>query len=185
MSPRVACRDDQFAHEAPSLIEFSDQCIELYIFVVVPFRRNAPGNLTELGTTQAFFHAIEPRFERIDARDVPINAVATIKPAQRGVGEIPFARIEAESLIDDHRLIARTAGLQKKNGLPPIGVACKPLRPRWNEPRIAKLRASGASWREVCEKTGLSKGTAQRAVHSLPKKVSLPKKGISAAAASD
>src|ERR1700736_1473819 len=28
--------------------------------------------------------------------------------------------------------------------------------------RIAALRASGASWRIVCEKTGLTKGTAQR-----------------------
>jgi DNA invertase Pin-like site-specific DNA recombinase len=34
---------------------------------------------------------------------------------------------------------------------------------------IAALRARGASWREVCEETGLSKGVAQRAVPSLPK----------------
>jgi DNA invertase Pin-like site-specific DNA recombinase len=41
--------------------------------------------------------------------------------------------------------------------------------------RIAKLRASGASWRDVCAETGLSKGTAQRAVRSLPKNPALPK----------
>ncbi|MGB6876126.1 MAG: recombinase family protein [Candidatus Acidiferrales bacterium] len=35
--------------------------------------------------------------------------------------------------------------------------------------RIANLRASGSSWRIVCEKTGLTKGTAQRAAYSLPK----------------
>jgi hypothetical protein len=35
--------------------------------------------------------------------------------------------------------------------------------------RVAALRARGASWRDVCEETGLSKGTAQRAVCSLPK----------------
>lgn len=35
--------------------------------------------------------------------------------------------------------------------------------------RIADLRAAGASWRNVCEKTGLTKGTAQRAAYSLPK----------------
>jgi len=35
--------------------------------------------------------------------------------------------------------------------------------------RIATLRKSGASWATVCQKTGLSKGTAQRALHSLPK----------------
>ena len=35
--------------------------------------------------------------------------------------------------------------------------------------RIASLRKSGASWATVCEETGLSRGTAQRAIHSLPK----------------
>ena len=35
--------------------------------------------------------------------------------------------------------------------------------------RIATLRKSGASWATVCRETGLSKGTAQRALNSLPK----------------
>jgi len=34
---------------------------------------------------------------------------------------------------------------------------------------IAELRAQGRSWRQIQEKTGVSKGTAQRAVKSLPK----------------
>ena len=36
--------------------------------------------------------------------------------------------------------------------------------------KIAVLRKSGASWATVCQETGLSKGTAQRALCSLPKK---------------
>ena len=35
--------------------------------------------------------------------------------------------------------------------------------------RIATLRNRGASWATVCQETGLSKGTAQRALSSLPK----------------
>jgi DNA invertase Pin-like site-specific DNA recombinase len=35
--------------------------------------------------------------------------------------------------------------------------------------RIATLRKSGASWAAICRETGLSKGTAQRALHGLPK----------------
>ena len=35
--------------------------------------------------------------------------------------------------------------------------------------RIAALRNSGASWATICRETGLSRGTAQRAFHSLPK----------------
>ena len=37
--------------------------------------------------------------------------------------------------------------------------------------RIAILRAQGRSWREIVTETGISKGTAQRAVSSLPKNV--------------
>jgi DNA invertase Pin-like site-specific DNA recombinase len=37
--------------------------------------------------------------------------------------------------------------------------------------RIASLRTQGRSWREITEKTGVSKGSAQRAFCSLPKNV--------------
>ena len=40
--------------------------------------------------------------------------------------------------------------------------------------RIATLRNRGASWVTVCQETGLSKGTAQRALHSLPKNTGEP-----------
>jgi DNA invertase Pin-like site-specific DNA recombinase len=36
---------------------------------------------------------------------------------------------------------------------------------------IATLRKRGRSWREIEQETGVSKGTAQRSVHSLPKNV--------------
>ena len=48
--------------------------------------------------------------------------------------------------------------------------------------RIRQLRAQGASWSDVCAETGLSKGTAQRAVRSLPKNTALPTNPISSAA---
>jgi DNA invertase Pin-like site-specific DNA recombinase len=37
--------------------------------------------------------------------------------------------------------------------------------------RIVHLRSQGHSWREITEETGISKGTAQRTVSSLPKNV--------------
>ena len=37
--------------------------------------------------------------------------------------------------------------------------------------RIAILRAQGRSWREIVTETGISKGTAQRALSGLPKNV--------------
>jgi len=40
-----------------------------------------------------------------------------------------------------------------------------------NAARIAALRAQGRSWREILVETGVSKGTAQRAVRSLPKNI--------------
>jgi len=44
--------------------------------------------------------------------------------------------------------------------------------------RVAMLRKNGASWATICRETGLSKGTAERALHSLPKN---PRGHISAA----
>lgn len=61
-----------------------------------------------------------------------------------------------------------TAGLRnarakgKRLGRPPVVV---------DTPRIAVLRAQGRSWREITTETGISKGTAQRALCSLPKNV--------------
>ncbi len=37
--------------------------------------------------------------------------------------------------------------------------------------RIVLLRGQGRSWREIVQETGVSKGTAQRAIRSLPKNV--------------
>jgi hypothetical protein len=34
--------------------------------------------------------------------------------------------------------------------------------------RVAALRAQGRSWRTICRETGLTRGTAQRALYSLP-----------------
>jgi DNA invertase Pin-like site-specific DNA recombinase len=61
-----------------------------------------------------------------------------------------------------------TAGLRnarakgKRLGRPPVVVDAH---------RIAVLRAHGRSWREITAETGISKGTAQRALCSLPKNV--------------
>jgi len=40
--------------------------------------------------------------------------------------------------------------------------------------RIAILRAPGRSWREIVTETGISKGTAQRALSGLPKNARIP-----------
>src|SRR5467141_1983230 len=41
--------------------------------------------------------------------------------------------------------------------------------------QVAALRKAGSSWSEVCEQTGLSKGTAQRAYYAQKSAPSLPK----------
>ena len=53
---------------------------------------------------------------------------------------------------------ARAKG--KKLGRPRVAV---------DAARIARLRRAGASWSAICRELGISKGTAQRAIQSLPK----------------
>ena len=72
-----------------------------------------------------------------------------------------IAEFERELIRDRVRSgLAAARAMGKKIGRPRVAV---------NARRIATLRAAGHSWRTVCERTGLSKGTAQRAVASLPK----------------
>jgi DNA invertase Pin-like site-specific DNA recombinase len=72
-----------------------------------------------------------------------------------------IAEFERELIRDRVRsglALAKSQG--KRLGRPPVGV---------DRLRIASLRESGHSWAAICEKLGISKGTAQRAVVSLPK----------------
>jgi DNA invertase Pin-like site-specific DNA recombinase len=88
-------------------------------------------------------------------------------------GKLMFALVSAfgefeRSLIRERILsglaLARAKGT--KFGRPRVAV---------DAARIASLRGAGRSWSEICHETGLSRGTAQRAFHSLPKIPSLPK----------
>ena len=71
------------------------------------------------------------------------------------------AELERSLIVERVRAGLRNAKAKGKHlGRPRVVVdTCK----------IAMLRKSGASWATICNETGLSKGTAQRALHSLPK----------------
>jgi DNA invertase Pin-like site-specific DNA recombinase len=72
-----------------------------------------------------------------------------------------IAEFERDLIIDRVRsgiVLAKSRG--KRLGRPRVSV---------DGSRIASLRKAGRSWAAICEETGLSKGTAQRAVLNLPK----------------
>lgn len=71
------------------------------------------------------------------------------------------AELERSLIAERVRAGLRNARVKgKRLGRPPAVV---------DAARIASLRSAGRSWREIMEQTGISKGTAQRAVASLPK----------------
>src|SRR5690348_4032980 len=75
-----------------------------------------------------------------------------------------IAEFERELIRDRVRsglALAKSHG--KRLGRPRVVVDCL---------RIAGLRKDGRSWAEICDALGISKGTAQRAVLSLPKNLS-------------
>jgi len=75
-----------------------------------------------------------------------------------------IAEFERELIRDRVRSgLAAAKAMGKRIGRPRVGV---------NAHRIASLRSQGSSWAEITEQTGISKGTAQRALASLPKNVS-------------
>jgi DNA invertase Pin-like site-specific DNA recombinase len=72
-----------------------------------------------------------------------------------------IAEFERELIRDRVRSgIALAKSRGKRLGRPRVGV---------DGSRIASLRKAGRSWAAICEETGVSKGTAQRAFLNLPK----------------
>ena len=75
------------------------------------------------------------------------------------------AELERSLIVERVRAGLRNARAKgKRLGRPRVAV---------DRARIAALRAQGLSWARICDATGLSKGTAQRAVHSLPKNLTV------------
>src|SRR5438445_6041718 len=119
LPPGVIRRKAQLAHAVPPLVDSSRQLTQLPLFVVVPLRWNAPCKLSELRAAQPLFYARQPRLEGIHSSDVPVDAVPIIKPAQRRVRKIPLPGVEAEPLVDEHGLIARTVRIPYEECLSP------------------------------------------------------------------
>jgi DNA invertase Pin-like site-specific DNA recombinase len=87
-------------------------------------------------------------------------------------GKMVFTVLGAVAELERSLIVERVkAGLRnarakgKTLGRPRIGV---------DAARIAKLRSAGRSWSAICREMDLSKGTAQRAFHGLPKSPTLP-----------
>ena len=91
------------------------------------------------------------------------ESLDTATPAGRMVFTVLGAVAELERSLIAERVRAGLRNARAKGaklGRPRVPV---------NAARIAHLRALGRSWREISQETGISKGTAQRAVSSLPK----------------
>jgi len=85
------------------------------------------------------------------------------------MGKMVFTVLGAVAELERSLIVERVkAGLRnarakgKRLGRPPLVV---------DRGRIARLRTQGRSWREITTETGISKGTAQRALSGLPKNV--------------
>lgn len=86
-------------------------------------------------------------------------------------GRMVFTVLGAVAELERSLIVERVkAGLRnarskgKRLGRPRVAVDAS---------RIAALRKGGASWATICRETGLSKGTAQRTLYSLPKNPSV------------
>lgn len=105
------------------------------------------------------------------------EGIDTSTPAGRMVFTVLGAVAELERSLIVERVKAGLRNARAKGAR--IGRPRVPVDAR----KVALLRTEGHSWARVCALTGLTKGTAQRAVASLPKIPELPTNPVSSAAA--
>jgi DNA invertase Pin-like site-specific DNA recombinase len=104
------------------------------------------------GTGVGYLSFTEPYFDSCGIfKDAVISILATIAKQER---------IRLSERVQAGLARARSRG--KRLGRPKKIVDAS---------KIAHLRSQGRSWREITTETGISKGTAQRTVSSLPKNV--------------
>lgn len=148
----------------PALDRLLTDCRKRRVDAVVVYRYDRfARSLRQLVNALAEFDALGIQFISIH------EGVDTSLPSGRLVFGIfasiaEFERELIRSRVKSGLALAQSRG--KKLGRPRIAVDAS---------RIATLRAAGASWATISEKTGVTKGTAQRAVLSLPKNHTLPK----------
>ena len=142
----------------PALDRLLSKCRKRSVDAVVVYRYDRfARSLRQLVNALEEFRALGIDFVSIH------EGVDTSTPNGRLVFGIfaSIAEFERELIRDRVRsglALARAKG--KRLGRPPVVV---------DRPKIAALRAQGRSWAEICKQLGVTKGTAQRAVLSLPK----------------
>jgi DNA invertase Pin-like site-specific DNA recombinase len=122
-------------------------------------------NLARLTSYAVKFHSFaEPHLSTVGPfGDVVLAMYAT------------FAKLERDKLIERTKAgLDRARSEGKVIGRPKVAV---------NASEIAAMRERGLSWSQIRQATGISKGTAQRSVANLPKKVSPPRSATPAESA--
>src|SRR5215470_2881831 len=110
--------DDRFYKRAQSLP------------VIAPFRRNITPGLANYFRVK-LLNAGKPGLKRFPSRHMRVDIIPVVDAVQRKVGESPFTRIEAVSLIDETDVVFPVPGVSPENGLTTIGVS-QPLVQREN-----------------------------------------------------
>jgi len=107
------------------------------------------------------------------------ESLDTSTPAGRMVFTVLGAVAELERCLIAERVRAGLRNARAKGktlGRPRVTV---------DRRQVALLRSQGLSWAVICRRTGISKGTAQRAVSRLPKNLSTPAPVTPCAVAAD
>jgi len=106
----------------PALLERGMLRLDGGEIAAIPFRGNGFGDRPE-GSLAECFQAAEPGFEAGPAGDMGVHAVAGVDAAQRRIGKVPCAAVEAEALIDEQGLVFAFAGPALEDRLAAVAVA--------------------------------------------------------------
>ena len=116
---------NQFPDAGAAPVELFEQPSHGLGVGIVPLRRHGGSRLVEHRGRQSF-QAGEVGLKGAPAAHLGIDALPVVEAAQRTVGEVPFARVEAEPLVDHQGAVAGAlVGFGDENHLAAVGVAGK------------------------------------------------------------
>src|ERR1700674_12322 len=117
------CRTEKFSYSASPRIKLLQQTTKRFQIEFIPLGRDSLGNVQQHLHSDFGFKFGQPWLEGFDSSHLFVDCWPKVETPSRRVGEIPFAGVETEALVNHYGAMEKVFSLSKKHRLATICVA--------------------------------------------------------------